>query len=319
MKKSVNVNEKVSVPAKQETQMTMKDWINKSQNAIAKALPSTITPERFSRMATTAVTLNPDLGACTPASFIGAMLQAAALGLEPNTPLGQAYLIPYNRKDKNTGAWIKEAQFQIGYRGLIELAHRSGEFKSIEAHVVYENDDFEYELGLEPKLKHKPAMANRGDIVWVYAVYKLQSGGYGFEVMSKADIDEHRKKYSKARTSSPWDTAWEGMAKKTVIKQALKYAPLKSEFIKAMTNDDVTLNFKEELADTDEFVIPDEDTRMADEAVDVEDVETVKDKPVFDANLDAGNLPFDVEPEVVMPEPKKAVTSKPQKKGETDD
>ena len=264
--KAVNVNnaKDIKVPAKAEpAKITMKDWIAKSEKAIAKALPSTITPERFTRMATTAVTLNPDLGKCTPASFIGAMLQAAALGLEPNTPLGQAYLIPYNRYDRSTGEQYKEAQFQIGYRGLIELAHRSGEFKSIEAHVVYENDEFEYELGLEPKLKHKPAMKNRGEITWVYAIYKLQSGGYGFEVMSVDDINEHRKKYSKARTS-PWDSAWEGMAKKTVIKQALKYAPLKSEFVKAMVNEDVTLNFKEDLADTDEFVIPDEDSRYAD-------------------------------------------------------
>lgn len=271
---AVKVGEKVNVPAKQTApQMTMKDWINKSQGAIAKALPSTITPERFTRMATTAVTMNPDLGKCTPASFIGAMLQAAALGLEPNTALGQAYLIPYN----NYKSGNKEAQFQIGYRGLIELAHRSGDFKSIEAHVVYENDEFEYELGLEPKLKHKPAMKNRGEIVWVYAVYKLQSGGYGFEVMSKEDINEHRKKYSKAKTS-PWDTAWEGMAKKTVIKQALKYAPLKSEFVKAMTNEDVTLNFKEDLAETDEFVMPDEDTRYADEEVIDVEPEVVENK-----------------------------------------
>lgn len=265
--KSVNVNEKVNVPAKQEAKPTMKDWIARSEKAIAKALPSTITAERFTRMATTAVTLNPELGDCTPSSFIGAMLQAAALGLEPNTPLGQAYLIPYKRNVKTEHGWMKipEAQFQLGYRGMIELAHRSGEFKSIEAHVVYENDEFEYELGLEPKLKHKPAMKNRGAVTWVYAIYKLQSGGYGFEVMSVEDINAHRDKYSKASSSSsPWTTSWEAMAKKTCIKQALKYAPLKSEFVKAMVNDDVTLNFKEELADTEEFVIPDEDSRYAD-------------------------------------------------------
>lgn len=270
---AVKVGEKVNVPAQnqQAPQMSMKDWINKSQKAIAKALPSTITPDRFTRMATTAVTMNPDLGECTPASFIGAMLQAAALGLEPNTPLGQAYLIPYNRKDKRTGRFFKEAQFQIGYRGLIELAHRSGEFKSIEAHIVYENDEFEYELGLEPKLKHKPAMRNKGEMVWVYAIYKLQSGGYGFEVMSKEDVIKHRDKYSQAKSYSPWVTNFESMAKKTVIKQALKYAPLKSEFVKAMNNEDVTLNFKEDLADTDDFVMPDEETRYAEE--DVIDVE----------------------------------------------
>lgn len=280
---SVKVGEKVTVPAKQEEAptMTMKDWIYSSQKAIAKALPSTITPDRFTRMATTAVTMNPKLGVCTPSSFIGAMLQAAALGLEPNTPLGQAYLIPYKRNYKdNAGQWhqVDEVQFQIGYRGLIELAHRSGEFKSIEAHIVYENDDFEYELGLEPKLKHKPAMSNRGEMVWVYAVYKLQSGGYGFEVMSKEDIEKHRDKYSQAKSYSPWKTNFESMAKKTVIKQALKYAPLKSEFVKAMNNEEVTLNFKEELAKDkdagiDDFVIPDDESRQANEVDGVIDVE----------------------------------------------
>lgn len=274
---SVKVGEKVNVPAQnqQAPQMSMKDWINKSQYAISKALPSAITPERFTRMATTAVTMNPDLGECTPSSFIGAMLQAAALGLEPNTPLGQAYLIPYNRKDKRTGKFYKEAQFQIGYRGLIELAHRSGEFMSIEAHIVYENDEFDYELGLEPKLRHKPALKNKGEMVWVYAVYKLQSGGYGFEVMSREDIEKHRDKYSQAKSFSPWVTNFEAMAKKTVIKQALKYAPLKSEFVKAMNNEEVTLNFKEELAKDqeakmDDFVIPDDESRYEDDAIDVE-------------------------------------------------
>lgn len=273
--KSVSVGEKVNLPAKQEEpKMSIKDWIRKSEKAVAKALPSTITPERFTRMATTAVTLNPALADCTPASFIGAMLQAAALGLEPNTPLGQAYLIPYNRSVKVNGRWekIPEVQFQIGYRGLIELAHRSGDLKSIEAHVVYENDEFEYELGLEPKLKHKPAMKNRGAMTWVYAIYKLQSGGYGFEVMSVEDIEKHRDKYSQAKSYSPWTNNFEAMAKKTVIKQALKYAPLKSDFVKAMTNEEVTLNFREDLADTDDFVIPE---APAEEVVDVEEVETV--------------------------------------------
>lgn len=264
---AVNVSGKVQMPAKKTNEMTMKDWINKSMNQVSKALPSTITPERFIRMATTAVTLNPDLGRCTPASFIGAMLTAAQLGLEPNTPLGQAYLIPYN--NRNTGN--KEAQFQLGYRGMIELAHRSGEFKSIEAHVVYENDEFEYELGLEPKLRHKPAMSNRGKPVWVYAVYKLQSGGYGFEVMSKEDIEAHRNKYSKAK-NSPWVTSWESMAKKTVIKQALKYAPLKSEFVRQTTNEDVTLNFQDKFDDPVDAVMSDETTRFED-VTDVEEVE----------------------------------------------
>ncbi len=216
-------------PVKANKPMQIKDYIKSYEKEIAKALPSVITPERFARMATTAVTQNAALAACSPQSFIGAMLTAASLGLEPNSPLGQAYLIPYG----------SNCQFQLGYRGLIELAHRSGDIKSIEAHVVYANDDFDFEFGLEPKLKHKPAKKDRGDITWVYAVYHTKDDGYGFEVMSVEDINKHRAKYSKAK-NSPWDTAWEEMAKKTVIKKVLKFAPLKAEFARAMASDETT-------------------------------------------------------------------------------
>lgn len=254
---AVTVGKKVEMPA-QKNQLTMKDWIKRSEGAIAKALPKTITPERFARIATTAVTQNPALGQCTPSSFIGAMLTAAQLGLEPNTPLGQAYLIPFKG----------ECSFQLGYRGMIELAHRSGEFKSLEAHVVYSNDEFDYELGLDPKLKHKPAKSNRGEIEWVYAVYRLASGGYGFEVMSKSDIEEHRMKFSKAPNSPAWKNSWEGMAKKTVIKQALKYAPLKSEFFNDMYKEEVVQNFKDDEGVAQ--IIADESTRFDFEDVEVE-------------------------------------------------
>jgi recombination protein RecT len=215
--------------AKSSKPMQIKDYIKSYEKEIAKALPSVITAERFSRIATTAVTQNPALATCTPQSFIGAMLTAAQLGLEPNTPLGQAYLIPYG----------SNCSFQLGYRGLIELAHRSGDIKSIEAHVVYANDDFDFEFGLDPKLKHKPAKGNRGDVTWVYAVYHTKDEGYGFEVMSVDDINRHRAKYSKAK-NSPWDTAWDEMAKKTVIKRVLKYAPLKTEFARAVAADETT-------------------------------------------------------------------------------
>lgn len=114
---------------------SIKGYIKMYENQIAKALPDVLTPERFSRMVLTAITKTPKLGECTPQSFIGSMLTAAQLGLEPNTPLGQAYLIPYGNK----------CEFQLGYKGLLELAHRSGELKTLEAHVVYENDEFNIE------------------------------------------------------------------------------------------------------------------------------------------------------------------------------
>ena len=213
---------------------TIKDYINAMSGEIAKALPQVMTPERFTRIALSAVSNTPKLGNCTPQSFLGAMMNAAQLGLEPNTPLGQAYLIPFENRKKG----ITECQFQIGYKGLIDLAYRSGEVKMIDAQTVYENDEFEYELGMDPVLKHKPARTNRGNPIYFYATFKLTNGGQGFQVMSIEDVQEHAKKYSKTYNNGPWQTNFEEMAKKTVLKKLLKYAPLKTEFVKQVTSDE---------------------------------------------------------------------------------
>jgi recombinase, phage recT family len=217
-----------------KTQRSMKDLIVSMEGQIAKALPSVITPERFTRMVLTAMSTNKELGLCTPNSFLGAMMQAAQLGVEPNTPLGQAYLIPY----KNKGTL--ECQFQLGYKGLIDLAYRSGEVKDIQAHEVHENDTFEYELGLEPKLKHIPALKDRGAVIMYYAIFHTKDGGYGFNVMSVDDVQEHARKYSKAYGSSfsPWKSNFDEMAKKTVLKKCLKYAPIKTEFARSISTDE---------------------------------------------------------------------------------
>ncbi len=227
---------------------TLRDFIKQMEGEIAKALPTVITPERFTRMVLTALSTDKKLELCTPQSFLGAKMTAAQLGLEPNTPLGQAYLIPY----KNKG--VLECQFQIGYKGLIDLAYRSGEVEIIQAQVVYENDEFDYELGLDPKLKHKPAKENRGKPIYYYAIFKTKSGGYGFEVMSFHDIKVHAKKYSQSYSSeySPWQKNFDEMAKKTVLKRVLKYAPLKSDFVRAVAMDETV---KKEISD-DMYEVP---------------------------------------------------------------
>lgn len=212
---------------------TIQDLIKIMQPGIQKALPSVLTPERFTRMVLTALSTTPKLGECTPMSFLGAMMTAAQLGVEPNTPLGQAYLIPY----RNHG--VDEVQFQLGYKGMIDLAYRSGQVSTIQAEAVYENDTFEYCLGLEPKLEHIPASADRGDATHYYAVVRMKDGGYCFNVMSKSDVENHAKKYSKAYGGfSPWKTSFDEMAKKTVLKRALKYAPMKSDFVRAVVQDE---------------------------------------------------------------------------------
>ena len=128
--------------------MTIVDMVKALEPEIKRALPSILTPERFTRMALSAINNTPKLAECTPMSFIAALMNAAQLGLEPNTPLGQAYLIPY----KNKG--VLECQFQLGYRGMIDLAYRNERMQSIEAQTVYEHDEFFYELGLHPALVH---------------------------------------------------------------------------------------------------------------------------------------------------------------------
>lgn len=229
---------------------TMQAYIKAMAPAIQKALPSVITPERFTRMVLSALSATPKLAECSPQSFLAAMMTAAQLGVEPNTALGQAYLLPY----RNHGQM--ECQFQLGYKGLIDLAYRSGEVSVIQAHTVYENDVFEYELGMDPKLRHVPAKADRGEAVAYYAMFKTKDGGYGFEVMSVDDVQRHAQRYSKSygSGSSPWRSNFDEMAKKTVLKRALKYAPLKSDFVRGVAQDET---IKAELSD-EMYAVPDE-------------------------------------------------------------
>lgn len=219
---------------KRDPGKTMKAYIAQMRGEIAKALPSVITPERFTRIVTSAISTTPMLAQTTPQSFLGAMMTAAQLGLEPNTPLGQAYLLPY----KNKG--VLECQFQLGYKGLIDLAYRSGQVIVIQAHEVREYDEFAYVYGLESALRHVPASGDRGNPTFYYGYFKTKGGGYGFDVMSYEDVLKHAKHYSKSYggSFSPWATSFDEMAKKTVLKKCLKYAPMKSDFARALACDE---------------------------------------------------------------------------------
>lgn len=206
----------------------------------AAALPDVMSPERFIRLTLTAFSKTPRLYECTSASLLGALLMAAQLGMEPNSPLGQAYLIPYYNRDKEA----YECQFQLGYKGMITLAYRSGKVTDIAAYEVRANDRFDYELGLESKLYHKPVLRDRGEVIAYYAVWHTKDGGHGFAVMSKEDVEAHRNHFSKASQKgfSPWTTSFDEMAKKTVLKQALKYAPMAADFQRAMMSDGAVKN-----------------------------------------------------------------------------
>lgn len=197
---------------------------------IQRALPKHLDADRIARIAMTAVRTTPKLLDCDQMSFIAAIMQSAQLGVEPNTGLGQAYLIPYG----------KQVQFQLGYKGLIDLAVRSGQYKAIYAHEVYADDEFDYSYGLIKDLTHKPAAIPSGEPVGYYAVYHLKNGGYDFVYWTKERIDQHALKFSQAVQkgwTSPWKTNFDAMAKKTVLKEVLKYAPKSIELQKVVEAD----------------------------------------------------------------------------------
>lgn len=221
---------------------TLKQWLTSEvmTKQIAMALPANVTPERMTRIALTALSNNSMLAKSTPQSFMGALLTSAQLGLECNTPLGQAYLIPYNNGKKQ----VVETQFQLGYQGMLDLCYRTKQYKTIQARIVYEGDEFEYSYGFNETLKHIPH-GKSDKQVYVYAYYELVSGGHAFEVMSWAEVIKFAKQYSqsvKNNRSSPWTTNPESMAKKTVLKKVMKYAPKSVEVAAAISSDSSVLS-----------------------------------------------------------------------------
>lgn len=208
------------------------------QKQMALAMPKSMTPDRLTRIVMTECRKTPALLKCAPESFYGAVLQCAALGLEPGSALGHCYLLPFgNGKDKQGRP---NAQLIIGYRGMIDLARRSGQIVSLQAYCVHEQDTFNYKLGLDPDIEHIPAsVADRGKVTHVYAVAKLKGGGVQFEVMSRAEIEKVRST-SKAGNSGPWASHWDEMAKKTVIRRLFKYLPVSIEAVRAVEIDEKT-------------------------------------------------------------------------------
>jgi recombination protein RecT len=222
---------------------TVRNLLTDKQAEIIAALPKHITPAYFMRVVLTAVQRNPKLAQCSSISFLGAVLQCAQLGLVPDGFLGQAYLIPFENRKKN----LLECQFQIGYRGLVTLARRSGEVSTIGADAVYERDQFKQIRGLSPSVEHVPfdGDGDPGALVYAYSFYRLKDGGYDLNVMNRRQVHAIRDRSQAYQTGlkygkrdSPWftDEAW--MWKKTSLKQLLKLAPLSVEIQRAAGLDD---------------------------------------------------------------------------------
>ena len=200
----------------------MRDLMERNKQQFAMALPKHMSVERLLRIGATACQRNPRLLECSPKSFLGALMTAAQLGLEPDGTLGRAYLIPRMNRRANQ----MECHFQPGYLGLIELCHRSGEVASVRADVVRKGDFFEYEKGLSEKLVHREGDNPDAEITHVYAIITTKGGGHYWDVWTALKVEAHRQRFSQdTRDDSAWNTDWPSMAKKTLLLAVQKLAP----------------------------------------------------------------------------------------------
>ncbi len=201
--------------------------------ALAAALPKHVTPDRITRIVLTALRTNPQLAECTENSFLGSVLTSAQLGLEVNTPAAEAYLVPYRHR-RGPLAGQTECQLIIGYQGYAKLFWQSNDAKHLDAQVVYERDEFDYAYGLDPYLRHKPAMGDRGDVLCFYAVATLRSGGSAFVVLNPDEVAKLRANDREQSVRDPQQ--W--MSRKTAIRQVLKLMPKSPELAAAVVADE---------------------------------------------------------------------------------
>lgn len=206
------------------------------KRALAQALPKHMTADKMARVALTALRVNPLLAQSTPESFFACLMQCAQLGLEPNSPTQEAYLIP--RKNNRNGT--VETTLIVGYQGLIALALRSGKVEKIWTRVVHEGDHFRVKYGLVEDIEHEPSTEPGRDqrpITYVYAVAKLTTGGTVFEVMSREQV-ETRRRENASPNSSPWQKHYESMVRKTAVRALSKWIPKSSEMALAEAIDE---------------------------------------------------------------------------------
>ena len=197
---------------------------------LAKArdvIPAHLNPDKLARLALRTIRTNWALQCCTPASLVASIMEAAAFGLEVDQR-GLVYLVPY----KN------ECKLMLGYKGLMELAYRSGRVKQIYAETVHERDRFQYEMGLEPMLKHVPNLGDRGEMVGVYAVARMTDVEPAFVVLDRNEIEKVKAASKTTRADTPWNTWTEEMSKKTAIRRLCKYLPLSADLQQAIAIDE---------------------------------------------------------------------------------
>ena len=249
---------------------------------LAQALPKFLTPDKMMRVALTAMNKNPKLLECTQTSLIGSILTSAQLGLLPDEVLGEAYLIPF----KNNRANRMECQFMIGYKGLCTLAYRSGVVQSVQARAVFKGDEFDFEMGLNERLVHRPkGNKNPAEITHFYSIVRMKEGGYVMNVMTREEVEKIRNesanyKFAYKKEETVWGKYFEEMGCKTVLRRIMKYVPMSSEVMRAIGQDELADIGKQNFS-ADILEMPEIDEEIKDEALN----EVVKDDAIQEAEI----------------------------------
>ena len=220
--------------------------IQKFESQMKLALPKHLTPSRMTRIIITEVRKTPLLASCDRASFFGAIITCAQLGLEPGNALGQIYLLPYY----NTKQGKHEVQLIVGYQGMIDLIERDGRV-TIDAQVVYEKDVFKYTLGTTSEIIHEPYSGEEdpGQVIASYAVARYKDGRTKFRVLRKHEIERAKKaSMSGNKGWGPWKDYYAEMAMKTAVRRLFKLLPKNPEMSVVQAIED-----KAEIGDTQEL------------------------------------------------------------------
>jgi recombination protein RecT len=205
-------------------------------HALAVSAAKHLTPERLTRIVMQALAKTPKLQECTQQSLLASVFQACFIGLEPNGPTNEAYLVPFWNKNVPGGGAF-ECQLMPSYRGLIKLARNSGDVSLFYSHIVHENDEFALEYGDAPHVTHKPLLeGERGKIRGAYACVKFKDGSTDVEWMSFEELERLRK-ISKNADGAIWKDHAEEMYRKAPIRRLQKRVPCSVEMSAAVDLD----------------------------------------------------------------------------------
>lgn len=214
-----------------DTPKAVDGFLQRMQAQMNAALPSQLKPERMARLVLTAFGTNPKLFQCDPTTIAGSVMNACQLGLEPNVN-GQGFLVPYF----NTKRGIMECQFIPGWKGLVDLANRSGRCV-VWTGAAFAGDEFDYSLGSDPFVRHRPCGEDDPKkLTHVYAVGKIK----GMEHVPVIFVYEiktvwaHRDRYNKVGNAHYSFKEPEAYARKIPLLQVLKYMPQTVELTAAM-------------------------------------------------------------------------------------